>query len=265
MKHSFGTSMNIIVRMYVVFVCVMLIARTGVAQVNIEKFRSVERNKGPSGYVELDLSSRSGNVDITELSMSCRSDYTWETMNSFVIVKVDYGWSESKRFSDEALAHVRHVFRTDMILQPEVFLQIDYNKKRLLLYRDLLGSGLQMRLLERTQWKLNWGTALMLEHEKHDIEVRDDKDNETNLVRWSNYLTTSLIVSERIAWTSTNYIQPDIQNFGDVRILCDSSLEVGLGKQLTLVVTFLLRYDSEPLVGVESTDTDLDIGFAYRF
>ena len=257
--------MNIIVRIYVVIVCVILIASTGVAQVNIEKFRSVERNKGSSGYVELDLSSRSGNVDITELSMGCRSDYTWETMNSFVIVKGDYGWSESKRFSDEALAHMRHVFRTDMALQPEIFLQVEYNKKRLLLYRDLLGSGLRMRLLERNHWKLNWGTALMLEHEKHDIEVRDDKDNETNLVRWSNYLTTSLIVSESIAWTSTNYIQPDIRNFGDVRILCDTSLEVGLGRQLALVVNFLLRYDSEPLVGVESTDTNLDIGFAYRF
>ena len=76
------------------------------AQVNIEKFRTTAKETGFSGFFELDLASRSGNVDITELTLDSRGDYSWETMSTFLIVRGDYGWAKGGRFSDEALGHV---------------------------------------------------------------------------------------------------------------------------------------------------------------
>ena len=51
------------------------------AQVNTEKFRKPIEYEGLSGYVEIAFSSRSGNVDITEVNIENRNDYVWKNMN----------------------------------------------------------------------------------------------------------------------------------------------------------------------------------------
>ena len=103
------------------------------SQVNIEKFRESKDVKGFSGHFELDFSSRSGNVDITKLDIESYSNYLWESMNTFLVIRGDYGWQGGKEFSNEGLVHLRHIFRSGADFQPEIFTQIDYNQKSLML------------------------------------------------------------------------------------------------------------------------------------
>ena len=97
------------------------------AQVNIEKFRNTLYPKGFSGHVALDLSTRTGNVKVTEITIENRNDYIWKNINSFLIIRGDYGWQDGKQYSNEVLMHLRNVFRLKANWKPEIFAQIDYN------------------------------------------------------------------------------------------------------------------------------------------
>ena len=237
------------------------------AQVNTEKFRKTIYHEGLSGYIESDLSSRSGNVDIIEVNIENRNDYVWKNMNtnSFLIMQGNYGWQGGTQYSDEALVHLRHVLRIKTKLQPELFAQIDYNKKRLLMFRGLLGGGLRFAVYNHNKTKLWYGTAFMLENERLDLYDTDFHKKEVSVIRWSNYFSFNVDFNDQLNWTSTTYFQPLINYLGDTRILGETNLKVGLIEQLSLVLGFKLRYDSEPPKGIKSLDTTLRSGIGFTF
>jgi len=218
-----------------------------------------------SGYSKLDLSSRAGNIDITEINIESRGDYMQNSMNTFYIISGDYGWEGGEEYSNEALYHLRHIFRIGTGLQPEVFAQIDYNKQRLLDFRGLIGAGIRYALYTGSGSALRWGSAFMFEHERLDIDEHDNHENETEAIRWSNYLTTGFELADTVTWTSTSYMQPRIDDFGDIRLLCETDLNIGLVRRLSLVVTFRLRYDSEPPEDIKSVDSTLGTGLQFSY
>ena len=235
------------------------------AQVNTEKFRKALYKEGLSGHVELDFSSRSGNVDITKVNIENRTDYIWKNMISFMIIKGDYGWQGGSQYSNEALAHLRHVFSMKANLQPEIFTQIDYNKKRLLSFRGLIGGGLRVPIYNSNITKLWYGAALMVEQERLDLTGIENHKKKTQVIRWSSYLSSNINFNEQIKWTSTTYLQPIINDFGDTRILSETNLEVELIKHMSLILGFQMRYDSEPPKGIKSFDTTLRTGIGISF
>ena len=244
--------------------CLIFISHAD-TQVNIEKFRKAKDNGGYSGYVELDFSSRTGNVDISSIDIECRSDYLWRAMNTFMIITGDYGWHGGKRYSNEALAHLRHVFRSGMRWQPEVFTQVDYNKKRLLSSRELIGGGFRCAIYKSTKNKLWYGTSIMLEHERYDLEESNSHEDIVTVARWSNYVTANVNFNKLTQLVSTIYIQPRFGNFEDIRILGETDLKIELGKQLSLVITFNIRYDSQPPDGIKLLDTEVKPGLVLDF
>lgn len=235
------------------------------SQVNIEKFRKSTNKHGFSGNVGIDLSSRTGNVDVKEIIIESRSDYIWKEMNTFLVIRGDYGWQGGKQYSNEALAHLRHVFRIKAYIQPEIFTQIDYNKNRLLLFRALAGGGLRFTVKKSSKTTLWWGTAFMMEHERYDYKKNKSTEKEANVLRWSNYITANIIFTERVRCGMTTYFQPRIDDFGDVRILGETNLNTDLSKQLSLEITFRMRYDSKPLAETRSLDTTLGTGLVLDF
>jgi len=170
------------------------------SQVNIEKFRESAYEQGFSENVKLGLSSRTGNVDVNEINIESRSDYIWKEMNTFLVIRGDYGWQGGKQYSNEALAHLRHVFRIKAYIQPEVFTQTDYNKKRLLLFRALAGGGLRFTIEKSSKTTLWWGTAFMMEHERYDYKKNKSDEKEANVIRWSNYITANIDFTERVKY-----------------------------------------------------------------
>ncbi len=235
------------------------------AQVNTEKFRKNFYEEGLSGHLELDFSSRSGNVDITEVTVEHRNDYVWKNMITFVIIKGDYGWQGGSQYSDEALVHLRNVFKIKANLQPEIFTQIDYNKKRLLTFRGLIGGGFRFAINNNNITKLWYGASLMVEHERLDLSGIENHEENTKVIRWSSYLSSNINFNEQIIWTSTTYFQPIINDLKDIRLLSETNLELRLIKRLSLILGFQMRYDSEPPKGIKSFDTTLRTGIGITF
>jgi len=235
------------------------------AQVNIEKFREHSGQKGFSGYVEMDISSRTGNVEITKIDIEARCDYRRSSKNTFIITRGDYGWKGSEQFSNEALAHLRHIIILKGFYSPEFFTQVGYNKERMLSFRYLTGSGLRFKLINQENIKLGWGSSLMFEHEKLDIDEHKSHKRVANVFRWSNYIVISLTKEEKINFSWTIYFQPQIDNFEDTRILSETNLTISIMKNLSFVFGFRMRYDSLPPDNVKKLDTALKTGLAFRF
>ena len=105
------------------------------AQVNIEKFRKSGSEQGFSGYVQLSISSQTGNVDLTKTSFESRGDYIYNNMNTFLILRSNAGWKSSQRYSNSGLAHLRHICRLGESFQPEFFTQIEYSEELLMAFR----------------------------------------------------------------------------------------------------------------------------------
>lgn len=250
---------------FIQFIMLLLYPSLIFAQVNIEQFRKTLNKQGFSGNVALDISSRTGNVDVTELTIENRTDYLWKDMNTFIIARGDYGWEGGDQYSDEALVHVRHVFRLPSHLQPEVFAQVDYNKKRRLMFRGLGGGGVRFALQTGEKSAFWYGTTFIFEHERLDVRKNDSHEKETTDVRWSNYITTNITFTENLQWTSTTYLQPCIGDFGDIRILHDMNITIAIIEQLSWIIGFQMRYDSEPPDTIKSLDTTLRNGLALSF
>ena len=105
----------------------------------------------------------------------------------------------------------------------------------------------------------------MIEHERLDLDAGNRHETETTSARWSNYLTANIVLNERTRCGTTTYFQPKINDFGDIRILSDTDVQIGLTRQLSFAISFRIRYDTEQPDKIESMDTALKTGLVFSF
>lgn len=234
------------------------------AQVNIEKMRFDEREEGFSTDLTFSFSTRSGNVDITELGISLREDYVARKSTTFLLVRGMYGWQAGDAFSNEGLAHLRHVRKDWQKVSPEFFAQVDYDKARLLDFRSLGGGGIRIRFFEREKFQAAWGTAWMLEHERYDLPPDASHPRHTTDQRWSNYLSLQAAFGEKTTLTWTTYVQPRFDEFEDYKAITDAELDTDLVGRFGLRVTLRVRYDSRPPDTIEKRDIFFATGLRFE-
>jgi hypothetical protein len=234
-------------------------------QVNIEKSRVDEDRLGFWGSGGLDMSIRTGNVELVAFGMAGVLGHSSQAFTTFVVSSGDFGWAEGQEFFNEALIHVRGVYAYRPRLRPEAFVQLNYDKARLLTFRGLVGGGLRITLLRREATQLWWGTAYLFEHEELDLEPGAVHPPSTSAHRWSNYLSSTITIVDRTTLGITVYVQPRFDDPADVRVLSEGRLSVVISGPISLVVTFRAHYDSRPPEGVVRLDTKSTTGFVVAF
>jgi hypothetical protein len=250
----------------VTFVLSMLLAGTPAqAQVNIEKLRDEPPEGGFSSSFFLLFTTRSGNVDITQLSGNLRTDYVADRSTTFLILRGMYGWLSGNPFSNEGLVHLRHIYRHRGWIHPEVFGQVDYDEARKLEFRSIGGAGFRFNIVEKESVKMSWGTAYMLEYERFDLEPDAGHSKTETSHRWSNYLSLKIPLSDTSAIVWTAYVQPRFDDFEDLKTLSEGRIETELTDVLSLTIAARLRYDSAPPDGVVKRDTFLLTGIGIQF
>ena len=235
------------------------------AQVNIEKHRKRRDRVGVGGSLHLDLSARSGNADVWELGLQGRLDYASQSLRTFLVGSGDFGWEGGERFSNEMLLHLRGVYRLRSSLRPEVFMQGNYDRSRLLTLRGLVGGGLRTGLYQGEVLQMWWGSTYMFEHERLDLPLDASHARRTSVHRWSNYLSFSADLTAQTSVVMTTYVQPQFGDLRDVRLLNESSLQVVVSRWVSVEVSFRLFYDSRPPEGICGTDTKLKTGIGIVF
>lgn len=235
------------------------------AQVNIERFRRDVRRTGWFASSSVDLSVRTGNVDLVLIGLGTRFDYVGANTRTMLVASGDVGWEHGERFSNRGLLHVRQAFATQGRLAAETFAQIDYDRSRALAFRALVGAGPRVELVRRRTARLSGGTALMLEHERLDLSTTARHPRRTTHQRWSSYLAANLGSGEPLRFAVTTYVQPRLDDFGDTRVLLDGGVAARAGGPASLTLSFALRYDSRPPDATRALDTTVRSGITVEW
>jgi hypothetical protein len=233
-------------------------------QVNIERLRG-DMPDGWHGQSSLAFTWREGNVRILKLEPAGRLDRTGDRTWSFLIVRGDLAYQNGRRYSNAGLAHARVGLRGEDRLSPEGFVQSNYDRSQRLLWRAIAGAGLRATIASRDGGGVWAGTALMAEHERLDLEPGAAHPGESDKLRWSSYLSARAAAPGGAALAATVYAQPDLRDFGDARVLLESTIAAPLSSRLSLTLSLWTRLDTRPPDAVRRWDAELKSGIALSF
>lgn len=232
------------------------------AQVNAEKLR--KETNGVSASVDGTFSVRSGNSDLVDLGSSGRIDYRDNNRYVFLVGRVSYGKNDGSTYSNASFGHLRFNQTLSKLVIAEAFGQLERDAFTLLQLRTLVGGGVRLRYVDTDGVKIVHGSTIMHETERLDPEKVEIHPDHVSTFRWSNYASIIGRISDVVVLSSTSYVQPRLDDFGDIRLINDSSVEVEINQNLSLITTLSLRYDSRPPDAIESTDLSVRNGLRVR-
>ncbi len=234
------------------------------AQINTERFRQDADSVGFAGHLDLAATISTGNTSYRQFLLGSRLNYNWGRDYTFLVADIGYIRDKDKKIFDHELFHLRNVVTVTRLIQQEMFVQYDFNKKRKLLSRKLVGAGLRFRILKRGALKFRTGVGYFYEIEDYDLPERSSHDKHTEAHRLNNYETLEIDLKKHLKLLSVTYIQPEIGRWRDVKIISENALIVDLGRHLELAIKVNLRYDSRPPDQTKELDTLSNFALAVK-
>lgn len=224
---------------------------------NTEKERRAEGGEGLSRRLNLSAALRSGNVDLVDFGLGLRLE-KWDEHSSWLLIAGGrVAEKDNSTFVQEGQVHVRRNFRSDQRLDPEVFVQLQTNEFADLELRALLGGGARMRL-ESVEGGSAWlGLGAMIESELLDVDSGSGEDSSVSALRLNTYLSLSRAVGESADFSATVFVQPRVDDPGDLRAMAELVLETRVTERISLDFSLSLEHDSRPPGDVEQTDVQL--------
>ena len=259
-----------IIKYAVGLTCLFVLAVSAKGQVNIETLRRLNSKPGWYNNIALSLTYQSGNTDLLRFRSSLRSDYLVDKYHTFGIVTFQQGKQGGKLYTDKGFVHLRGARSINNHLSVEIFTQKQFNESILLQDRNLAGGGVRILILrQRTNKKNSTGLNLYLGiggmWENETINDKQHGEVETNIIRSTNYVSSTWRVSERFSVVVAGYYQPYLQRFSNFRVLSESRFEFHVTKTVSFNIRLNFRYDSEPPTGVEAHDLEIINGLSYKF
>ena len=230
-------------------------------QVNIERLRLSELDF-MAGSVGGSFSVRAGNVEFYSLGLNGRYDITKGRHDAFLVGRVNLIQDESTVLSYIRFGHLRYNYDIKTWWQLEGFAQGEYDEIRLLNQRLLFGTGFRFKVFKSPNATLHLGTTPMLEIEHLNPSVVGVEQN-TQVARWSNYVSWRTSREGFMSLVHTTYVQPQITDFSDLRLLNETSIDFVLFANLSLGIVMNLRYDSNPPPAVKDFDFTLSNTLKY--
>ncbi|TNE32829.1 DUF481 domain-containing protein [bacterium] len=233
------------------------------SQVNTEAYRNDGIKKGFKSRFDLLLGLNAGNSEYLSGEGKLRVDYVADEFRTFLTGEIAYKKGNQEVISNKGFLHGRLIYTNNQSLQPELFLQKEYNEFVLLLDRNLAGLGLRYAL-SNTDFvvdssvgiKAYLGVGAMYEMEKINTQPKFT----TEIIRSTNYLTIAWKPTEKFLLNSVTYFQVNVNRFNDHRILNESQLQFKITDALSFIFSVSYRFDKEPPKGIGEYDLELKNG-----
>ncbi|MEL6615777.1 MAG: DUF481 domain-containing protein [Bacteroidota bacterium] len=241
-------------------VLVLSLASPAAAQINTEQLR---KSTDDGIHLQLDAGGgfSSGNTDILQLSAGARVDASAGENSGFGLARYTLSEVDGATDVSNAFAHLRYNSEIAPDVIGEVFAQVERNEQTLLARRYLVGGGVRFEIIETEAVGFAFGTTPMIERERLRPEAMEDP---VTAFRWSNYLALRVDVSETAEAFAVVYGQPRVEAASDYRILHEARLDLDVTRFVKVRVRNMVRYDSQPPLGVESTDVMLTTGLVFN-
>jgi|APTNR8051073442_1049403.scaffolds.fasta_scaffold18686_2 putative salt-induced outer membrane protein YdiY len=241
----------------------LFFAISAYSQVNTEAIRSSKIDDGFRSRIDLLFGLNSGNSEFISGEAKLRLDYIQSNYRTFLAGELAYKEGNNAVISDKGFLHGRYIYKLDSLLEPELFIQKEFNEFVLLSDRNLLGAGVRLTLSNTdfvadssAEIDIYLGSGIMYEME----EINIIPTQITEIIRSTNYMTITWKPSENFLLNSVTYFQVDINRLNDHRILNDTKLQFKITKAVSFVFNMNYRFDKEPPQGIREYDLELKNG-----
>ncbi|TNE79610.1 MAG: DUF481 domain-containing protein [Bacteroidetes bacterium] len=229
--------------------------------VNTERLRLNADSNGWFGDADLAFSFIKVNNPLFRMVMNGQTVFRQDHHQVFFVGNMQLIKSPGQSFANSGFFHTRYQNPADKRLMFEAFHQAQYNRLLKVKFRNLLGAGGRLELLDTANTnKLFLGATLM-----HEYEVLDGEEKDNNDLRWSYYIAHRVKLFDRMAWNGTMYYQPLLGIAADYRLSLENAILVDITSQIQFKFDIQLFYDSRPPVGVTKDTYAVTNGIRYKF
>lgn len=251
-------------RTCVVVAFLVLIAGLGQASaqiVNVQgQLAKPPENDGTTGQIELKADWREGNNQLIDLGATASVLVKRGRLLLLALARGGYGSSRGLTLTRRTFEHLRARVTIDCRWRWEAFTQHEYDAFRRLSIRALAGTGPALQIVQTKSIGLLAGAAYMLELERLDHrEGAIDAGDRSVFHRASFYLTGTQSLGTGVSLAETIYVQPRLDDPGDIRFLGELSVTSKLSKRLALSDALVFGYDRTPPDLVRRFDMQLRI------
>lgn len=160
--------------------------------------------------------------------------------------------------------------RYSYIVSPDTrtfhFVQAQKNETLLLRSRWLVGTGIRRAVIRTRQGRLDVGTGVMGEWERLDTgRLGPDDEASLDAVRMANLAVASWDFAGGASLVNILYLQPDLGELSDIRILNDLGLSVPITQHVRSTMSLEWRRDTRPPSTLERDDLSLRMGLGIDF
>ena len=194
--------------------------------VNMESARK-ENLSGFHFQANLGLNGSSGTVDRTNYSVETRIDYNSDNWQRFGVFSYKREEKDDSITSNNTFFHLRAVRKVNSLLSLEVFTQLSEKPLQKIKRRELFGAG--VRLSPYKSFRL--GLGLFNENEER---ILSDTRKTTRL---NTYITNDFKISDTATFESTLYVQPDIDDFSEIRSFFVTGLRLKISEKFSTIIT----------------------------
>jgi hypothetical protein len=234
----------------------LVVSNTVYSQVvNIENKRIYDDTLGLSGSVESTLSTMK-TKDLL-LNLAFRPKIQFKTKNHYYLILTDLMYSKGgdKVYSNLGLIHFQYAYRIKGPLKWESYSQAQYNQLLDQKSRLIIGSGLRLKCFDKNKYKIFTGLSAFFEREEIESSRLIIED-----VRLSEYISWYFDPKKHYFFSGVMYIQPMINNFKDIRVMGQYSINFHFTKRTDFKIEFTHFYGSRPAIGVINSTFNSSFG-----
>lgn len=235
------------------------------AQVNVETLRGDLRTVPAVAQIEGSFTGRTGNVESVIAGGAANGAARFGRSRFYTSAMADYTRFSGETRVSRSFIHLRYNYALIDWLVAEAFAQQQHDKFQRLLVRELAGIGPRFVLADDEDLRVACGTSWMLEYERIAVAPGANDAPEIVAHRWNNYFSATVRPDDRVRALATVYVQPRFDDFGDTRVLFETSVATDVTKRLGLRVLATVRHDTQPPTGVKRTDIEVKNAIVVKF
>ncbi len=239
---------------------VAFLSETAFSQVlNVESVRAdADREPGWAGELRFNGSLNKYRDRILKLGNATNAAYfsrrhTYLLLNSIDLVNID-----GSSVVSNGHFHLRGTFFRAGPWSPELFTQFQYNANLGMNGRFLAGGGMRYTFLDREDISGHISTGLMFEKERWDRQ--DESTLQTDLLKSTSNVVIRGNINPQTQLLLIGYYQARPDSYFEPRIISENQLNIRMGNRITFAVSFVLNYDSSPVIDIPELTYELKNG-----
>ena len=222
--------------------------------VNMESSRK-ENLIGSHVQINIGLNGSSGTVDRTNYSLEGRFDNNSSNWQRFAIFSYKREEKDNSITSNNTFMHLRGVRKITPLVAIEGFIQLSEKPLQKINRRELIGVGLRLSPYK----SIKIGLGIFNENEERILsEARET-------VRINSYITNSFNISETASFDTTLYIQPDLEDFSELRSYLVLGLRLKISERFSSIITYENTHDSSPPPLTDKSNSFYGVKFSYEY